>query len=183
MSNSSNAVTPLCWRFYQDTLTISSVSEMYPTAVIWIFWACDFCCVARRCRVPYHISKMLWTLAIPCNLSCSVSLLISKLLSVFVVPNAVSTPPNNTLLAWANCLTLAFLRRVSPVVFVCLLPITSHPRENLGSTPTQFYMIEIMSCATLERSADFECIFSCWCHQSVISGIQYVLLLCVGSEW
>src|SRR5882757_5397582 len=44
-------------------------------------------------------------------------------------------------------------------------------------------MIENRSWATLERLVNFECLSSCWRHQSVISGIQYVLLISIGSEW
>jgi len=44
-------------------------------------------------------------------------------------------------------------------------------------------MIEIMSRATLERSTYFECVSSCCHHQSVMSSIQNVLLISVGSEW
>ena len=76
-----------------------------------------------------------------------------------------------------------FSGRVSPVVFDCLQPITSRPREKLASTPTPCGMIENMSHATLERSANFECVSSCCRHQSVMSGIQNVLLISIGSEW
>jgi len=51
LSDNLNAATPSCGMFDQDTLTISSVSEMCPTAVIWTIWAWESSCVARRCYV------------------------------------------------------------------------------------------------------------------------------------
>jgi len=50
-------------------------------------------------------------------------------------------------------------------------------------TCRRYSMIENMSRATLERSAYFESVPSCWRNQSVISGIQNVLLISIGSEW
>ena len=44
-------------------------------------------------------------------------------------------------------------------------------------------MTENISRATLERSASFECVASCWCHQSVMSGIQNVLVISIELEW
>ena len=37
LSDSLNAAAPSCWESDQDALMISSVSEMYPTAVICLF--------------------------------------------------------------------------------------------------------------------------------------------------
>jgi hypothetical protein len=37
--------------------------------------------------------------------------------------------------------------------------------------------------ATLGRSAYCEWISSSWCHQSVMSGIETVLLISIGPEW
>ena len=76
-----------------------------------------------------------------------------------------------------NGLRTNFSQRVPPVVFDCLQPITSRPREKLDSTPTPCRMLENMSRSTLERSAYFECVSSCCRHQSVMSGIQNVLLI------
>jgi len=111
------------------------------------------------------------------------SFFISESFSVFVVSNSGSVPARIPLLARANCLTTTVSRRVSPVVFDCLQPITSRPREKLASTPTPCGMIENMSRATLERSAYFECVSSCCRRQSGMSGIQNVLLISIGSEW
>ena len=178
-----NAAAPSCWKCDHDALTISSVSEMYPTAVICSFWPWDSFCVAHRFRLPSHISKMLWTLAIWCNFFCSASLFISTLLSVLVGFNSGSSSASNPLLARVNWLTMTFSRRVSPVVFDYLHPITSRPREQLASTPAPRHMIENISRPTLERSVYFECTSSCFRHQSVISGNQNVLLISIGLEW
>jgi len=44
-------------------------------------------------------------------------------------------------------------------------------------------MIENMSRATFERSAYFEWVSSCRRHHPVMSGIQNVLVISIGSEW
>jgi len=59
-----NAAAPLCWKNDQDALTVSSMSEMYPTVDICLFWAQDFFSVAHRFWLPCHISKRSWTVAI-----------------------------------------------------------------------------------------------------------------------
>jgi len=61
LSDNLNAATPSCWRSDQDAVTISSVSEMYPTAVICLFWTRDSFWVAHRFWLPCHISKKSWT--------------------------------------------------------------------------------------------------------------------------
>ena len=162
---------------------ISSVSEMYPTAVIYLFWACDFFVVAHRFWLPCHISKMLWTMAILCNFLSSASFFNAKSFSVCAMSNAVQSPANTPLLARSNCLTTTFSQRVSPVVLDSLEPILSCPREKLACTPTLCGIIDNMSQATLKGSGHFECISSCWRHQSVISSNQNVLLISQGSEW
>ena len=178
-----NAATPSYWKCDQDALTISSVSKMYPTAVICLFWGRDSFVVARRFWMPCHMSKKSWTLAILCKVRPSASFFISELLSVSVVSNAGSSPAKIPFVAWANCLTTTYSWRVSPVVFDCVQRITSCPREKLDSTPTQCGMIEKMSHTILGRLGYFECISSCWRHQLVMSGIQNVLLISIGSEW
>jgi len=107
-----NAAAPSCCKSDQDALTISSVSEVNPTAVICLFWAWDSFCVLCRLWLPCHISKMPWTLAILCNVFTSTSFFISELFSVFVVSNPGSVPVKIPLLAWANCLIMAFLWKV-----------------------------------------------------------------------
>jgi len=156
---------------------------MYPTAVICLFWARDYFWVAHMFWLACHISKNSWTLAILCNVLSCTSFFISESFSIFVVFNSGSLSAKILLLARANCLTTSYSRRVWPVVFDCLQPITSRPREKLVSTATPCVMIENMLRATLESSAYFECVSSCWCHQSVMSGIQNVLLISIGSEW
>jgi len=183
LSDSLNAAPPSCWKSVQDALTICSVSEMYRTAVFCLFRPWDSFCVAGGSWLPCHISKKLWTLAILGNVLSSTCFLISELLSVFVVSNAGSSPAKIPLLAQVNSHTMTFLRRVSPVVLDCLQPITSCQREKLDSTPTPGGMIDNVLRATLERSAYSECVSSCWHHQSVMSGIEKVLLISIGLEW
>jgi len=183
LSDNLNAAAPSCWKSDHDALMISLVSEMYPTAVICMFWARDSFGVAHRFWLSCHISKKSWTLAILCSFLSSTSFSISKSLSVFALSNSGSVPAKISVLAQANCLTTTFSRRVSPLVFDCLQPITSRPRETLASTLTPCGMIENMSRATFEWSAYFECVPSCWCHQSTMSGIQNILLNSIGLEW
>ena len=182
-SENEHAAAPSCVKIDQDALMISSVSEMYCTAVICSFSARDSIWVARRFWLPCHISTKLRTLAIRCNFLSSASVFISMSISVLLESNTWSSAASNLLLARADCLTTTFSRRVSPVVSDCLHPITSRPREQLASTPTLWGMIENMSWATLERSVYFDCDSSCYRHQSVISGNQNVLLISIGSDW
>jgi len=182
-SDNLNAAAPSCWKSEQEALTMTWVSEMYPTAVICLFWERDYFCVALRFWLPCHISKRSWTLAILCNFLSSATFFISELFSAFVISDTGWSPAKIPLLARANCLTKTFSVRVLPVVCDCLQPITSHPWEKLASTPTPCGMIENMSHATFGRSACYECVSSCWCHQSVMSSIQNVLLISFGLEW
>jgi len=181
-SDNLNAAAPSWWKSDQDALTISSVSDMYSPADICVFWAQDSWFVARRVWQPCHISKMSWNLAIQCNFFCSAFFFISMSLSVLLGFKTGSLAASNLWLAQANCLTTSFSRRVRPVVFDYLHPITSRPRENLTSTSTLWGMIEIMSRITLEISANFECVSSSFRHQSVISGAHNVLLISIVSE-
>jgi len=183
LSHDLNTAEQLCWTFDQDALTISSVSEMYPMAVICSFWACDSFWVAWRFWLPCHISKRSWTLAILCNFHSTASLSSSVSFSALVGYNTRSLPANIPLLARAYCLTTTFSHRVSPVLFHCLHLIMSRPREKLASTPTQYAMIEYMLHATLVKSAYCERVSPCWCYQSMISGNQNVQLISMGSEW
>jgi len=183
LSNNINAAAPSCWKSDQGALKISSVSEMYPTAVICLFWTRDFFWVARRFWLPRHISKKSRTLAILCNVFSSTSFYISESLSEFIVSNWGSAPAKIWLWARANCLGTTFSQRVWPVDSDCLQQSTSRPREGLPSTPTRGGMIENISRVTLKRLAYFECVSNCWCHHSVISGNQNVLLTSIGSKW
>jgi len=182
-SDNLNAATPSCWKFVHDDLMISSVSEMYPTPVICIFWVWVSICVARRFWLPCDISKMLWTFAIQCNVLGSASLFMSMSFTILVVSNAGSSLASNSIVARANCFTMTSFRGVSPLVFDCLHPITSCPKETLASSVAPWGMIENMSHTTFERSVYFECLSSCWCHQSAISGNQNVLLISIQLEW
>jgi len=157
--------------------------QMYSMSVICLFWVRDSFCAVHRFWLPCHISKILWILAILCNVLSSTSFFISKLYSVFVVSDTGISCANIPLFSQPNYLTTTFLNRVLPVSFYCLQPITSRPREKLVSTPTPCGMIGNMSCATLERSGYYECVSSWWRHQSAISGIQSLLLISIRLEW
>jgi len=85
LSDKLDAAARSCCKFDQDALMISSVSEIYPTAVICSFWVRDSVCVASRFWLPWHISKKSWTLAILCNFIASTSFFNSKSKSVSVV--------------------------------------------------------------------------------------------------
>ena len=183
LSNNLNAVEPSCWMFVRNAFTISSVSELNRMAVICLFWTCDSLWVAWSYWLPCHISKMSWTLAILCNFLSSATLFGFMLFSASVVSNTGLSPANVLLLARAYCPTMTFSKSISSVVFECLHRITSHPREKLASTSTPCGTKGIMLRATSQRSAYFECVSSCWCHRSVISGNNNVLLISMGSEW
>jgi len=58
-SDNLNAAAPLGWKFDQDALIISSVSEMYPTTVIWSFTGRVYICVVGRFWLPCHIFKII----------------------------------------------------------------------------------------------------------------------------
>jgi len=92
LSDSLNAAAPSCWKSDQNALMISSVSKIYPTAVVCVFWARDSFCVTLRFWLPCHISKMSCTLAILGSVHSSTSFFISKSYSVFVVFNAGPLP-------------------------------------------------------------------------------------------
>jgi len=79
--------------------------------------------------------------------------------------------------------TTCILWSISPVDFHCLHPITYYQQEQLSPTLTSWYMIENTLWATLERLAYFECVSSCWRHQSVIFGNQNVQLILIWSAW
>jgi len=120
LSDNLNAATLLSCNSDQDALTISFVYQMYPLAVICLFHTRDFFSVARRFSLPCHISKKLCNLAILCNFHSSASFFSSKLFSVFVVSNGWSSSSKIPWLAWAKCRTMAFSRRVLPVILDCL---------------------------------------------------------------
>jgi len=96
------------WKFDQDALMLSSVSEMYPRAVICLFWAHDSICVAHRFWLPCHIFKKSWILAILCNYVSTASLLNSKSLLVSDVFSAASSTADIQLLTRDSCLTSTF---------------------------------------------------------------------------
>ena len=84
LSENLNAATPSCSKCDQDALTISSVSELYPSIVICTFWLCDIFCVACRCWLPCCFSEKSWNLAIVFNFLPSTSLLNYVSISVSV---------------------------------------------------------------------------------------------------
>jgi len=111
LSDNLNAATPSCWQSDQEALTISFMSEMYPTAAICLFWERDSFCIARRFWLPCYISKKSWTLALLCNFLSSASFFSSESFPVLSV---------SLLLARANCLTMTISQRLSRMVFDCL---------------------------------------------------------------
>jgi len=154
---------------------MSSVSEMYSIVVIWLFWAWYSFCVACIFWLPGHITKKLWILANLCNILSWASFFNSKSFAGSVISNAGLSPANVPLVARASYLRTNFMWRVSPGVFDCLQPITSHTSENLTSTVRPCGMIENMSHSTLEKSIYFECISSC-CNN------QLTIVLATGSD-
>ena len=92
------------YNFDQDALMIPSVSEMYPMAILRLFWELDSFLVASRFRGHCHSSKNAWTLAILCNFHSSTSPFMSKSFSVLGASNARSLPSNITFLIEANFL-------------------------------------------------------------------------------
>jgi len=127
--------------------------------------------------------KRSWAVGILCNFLASSSLLSSKSFAVFVISNARSSPATIPVLAWANWLQTTILQTVSHMVFGCLQLISSCTRDQRSSTRTWYGMIENMLSATLHRSGYFDGVSCCWRLQWVISGIQNVLLIAIGSEW
>jgi len=134
-SDDVNTAAPSFWMFHLDASTFSSAFEIYPTAVIWMFWAQDYFCVACRFWLCWFISTKSCILAVLCNYFLSASLVISMLLPVFIMPNARSSPANNILLTWPNCLTTTFWWKVLPVTFDCLQLITFRRMENWPPLP------------------------------------------------
>jgi len=59
LSDNWNAAAPSFWESDQDAVMISCMSEMYPTAVIYMWWVWDSFWVASRFWLPCHISKKL----------------------------------------------------------------------------------------------------------------------------
>jgi len=181
LSDNVYAAAPSCWKFDQNALMMSLVSEMYYTAVLFVFGVRHSFSVACRLWLPSHISQKSLTLANLCNVLSSTCFFKSKLFSVSVLSNAAQSLANIPSLARGNWLTTTCSRSVSPVTLDWLQVIMSHAREQLPSPQAPCGGIENMSHATLPRSVYFECIFCCWRHQLVISGNQNVLLLCMGS--
>jgi len=104
LSDNVSAAAPLWWKSDHDALPMSSVSEMYPMAVICFCWTQDSFWVACRFWLPCHISKTLWTLVVLCNFLSSTSFFISEPLSVFIVSNSVSARAIIPAVAWATAL-------------------------------------------------------------------------------
>ena len=125
LSANLNAAAHSWWQSNQDALTISSMSEIYPTSVIWSFWGHDSFCILHRFWLPCNISKNLWTLAIQCSVLSLASFVISESFSVFVLSISGSVPTKMPLLPQVNNFTTTFLRRVSLRVLNCLQSITS----------------------------------------------------------
>jgi len=88
-SDNSNTAPPSGEIFDQHASMISSVSKMYHTGVLCMFWAWNSFCVAHRFWLPCYISKMSWTLVILCKFCSAAWFLHCKVFSVSIVSNAV----------------------------------------------------------------------------------------------
>jgi len=89
LSVNLDAASSLCSKLNQEALIISSVSAMYPMALFCLVWALDSICIVCCFWLPCHISKLLSTLVIICNVLSSGSRIISKSFYVFIISNAV----------------------------------------------------------------------------------------------
>jgi len=140
--NMLNAAARSCWKYDQEALMFSSVSEMHPTAVMC--WLCvwDIFCVACLFWLPCQISNTLWTMAIWYNYFSSMSLNNWLIVSDSIVFNIVVSPTNILLSADVNFFTMTFWQRVSPVVVESLKMISSRPCKTLPATPTSSGKIE-----------------------------------------
>jgi len=156
-----NAVATSCWKCHQDALTISTVAEMSSKIVLCSFRAWDCFCVAHRFCLPFHISKLSWTMAIWWSFFSSASLFTSKLISVLVLSNAGWWLTNITIFSQADCLTMSVSWTVSPLGFDCLQLKNFYPRYVLACTPTTCCMIENILHATIVSLAYIESGFSC----------------------
>jgi len=156
---------------------------MYPTAVMFIFWAWAFFSVACKFWLPCHISKMLWILAILCNVVSSALRFILVMYSVLVVSNGGSSGANNALPTRAHCLIMTLAQTVSPVVVDYLQLIVSRTNQKQGYTPTVCGTIEKMLHAIIGWSTYIHCVSSCWRCQLVMTGLPKELLMCIGSAW
>jgi len=162
--------------------TIQECNVQAAIADVFLFRVQDSFFVAQTFRLPCDITKQLCTIAIQRDFLSPTTLFITKLCSVFAVFSAALLPPNIPESSRPNCLTTTSSRMVLCVTVDCLQPVTSCTREWLPSTPTPHGMIGNKSHSAIEKSAMFECVFSCWPHQSVISGIQNILLFSTGWE-
>ena len=77
-SDNLNAAALSCWKSDMGVFMMSSVSEMYPMAVISFLWARDSVWVARRFRLRSNNSKKSLTFPNPCNFLSSTCLFISE---------------------------------------------------------------------------------------------------------
>jgi len=144
LSDNLDAATPFRWTFDQDALTLSSLSEMFATVVICLFWVRDSFCVVCRFWLPCHISKTSWTLAFLQSVLSSSSLFNSKLLSVSDLSNAGSSPANIRKLTRPYFLATTCSWSVMHVVFDCLQPLTSRQRENWP--PLRHHVVWLWTC-------------------------------------
>jgi len=125
LSEIVNAAAISCWTFDQHSLMISSVSGMYPMAVVDSLHAQDSFCVVQRFWQPCHISKIYCLLESRSSFFSSVPCFDSESFSLPVVPNCVQWPANMLVLAQVNILTMNFSGCVLSVVLDCPQPLTS----------------------------------------------------------
>jgi len=82
--NLNSATPPPCSEGEQEVLRISSVSEMYSTAVMCLCLVCDSFNLVQMFWLPFQISKISLTLAILYNINFSTAVLILKSFSVLI---------------------------------------------------------------------------------------------------
>jgi len=104
-----NVAAPSCCKFDQDTLATSSVSEIYPMAVICLFWARYSFCVEYRFWLQWHMSKSCrpWPFRAKAFV-LPLSTFPSRYQYLFC-PKHASSPADNPWLPWANYLTTPLL--------------------------------------------------------------------------
>jgi hypothetical protein len=112
LSHNLHSATQSCWKFDQNALTISSVSEIYARAVISLFQGWDFVIVAHTHWMPSHITKMPWSLDMLSSSLSSAPVISSKWFWGSIESNTTSSPANIPLLAPANCLDVTVSQRV-----------------------------------------------------------------------
>jgi len=126
LSDNVNAAARSWWKSDEYDFTISSVSEIYPTVGICLFWGRDLFLVSDRFWLHCHISIKLWTLAILCNVHSAASFIICKSFPVVLVSILGKHLPKSR-----YCLKQSTLQRLFHQGS-CLLFLTASSPYHLG---------------------------------------------------